>query len=412
MLNSDKMIASLEQQDLEQAESYLQKALKEDSSEALLALAEYLESIGFLPHAKTIYLQVCEAYPEVNINLAQIAAEDNAIEEAFMYLDRISEDSADYLSALLVMADLYDLEGLTDVAREKLLQAAELSQEPIVIFGLAEIEMSLEHFSEAIEQYARLDNRHILELTGISTYQRIGRAYAYLGKFEAAVEFLEKALVIEYDDETVFELATILYDQAAYQKANLYFKQLETMNADFLGYEYPYAMSLREEHRTEEALRLAQQGLRKNAFDAQLLLLASQLAFELHDSAGSEQYLLRAKEVAVDDEEVIMRLSSLYLDMERFEEVIALEREEIDHVLTKWNIAKAYQTLEQQEKALTIYKGIEGDLKENPEFLGDYAYLLREFGYTDQAVKQAKRYLQQVPDDIYMQGFLDDLRDD
>lgn len=412
MLNSEKMIASLEQQDLEQAESYFQRALQEDDTETLLALAEYLESIGFLLHAKTIYLQICEAYPEVNINLAQIAAEDNVIEEAFMYLDRIPEDSADYLSALLVMADLYDLEGLTDVAREKLFQAAELSQEPIVIFGLAEIEMSLEHFSEAIEQYARLDNRHILELTGISTYQRIGCAYAYLGKFEAAVEFLEKALAIEYDDETVFELATILYDQAAYQKANLYFKQLETMNADFLGYEYPYAMSLREEHRTEEALRLVQQGLRKNAFDPQLLLLASQLAFELHDPAGSERYLLRAKEVAVDDEEVIMRLSSLYLDMERFEEVIALEHEEIDHVLTKWNLAKAYQALEQQEKALTIYKDIEGDLKENPDFLQDYAYLLREFGYTDQAVKQAKRYLQQVPDDIHMQGFLDDLRDD
>src|SRR3712207_9339595 len=44
-----------------------------------------------------------------------------------------------------------------------------------IFFGLAEIEMSLEHFSEAIEQYAKLDNRHILELTGISTYQRIGR---------------------------------------------------------------------------------------------------------------------------------------------------------------------------------------------------------------------------------------------
>ncbi|NBM10384.1 hypothetical protein GBL85_08830, partial [Streptococcus equi] len=71
MLNSEKMIASLEQQDLEQAESYFQRALQEDDAETLLALAEYLESIGFLLHAKTIYLQVCEAYPEVNINLAQ-----------------------------------------------------------------------------------------------------------------------------------------------------------------------------------------------------------------------------------------------------------------------------------------------------------------------------------------------------
>lgn len=63
--------------------------------------------------------------------------------------------------------------------------------------------MSLQYFKEAIDYYAQLDNRQILELTGISTYQRIGRAYASLGKFEAAIEFLEKAVAIEYEDETV-----------------------------------------------------------------------------------------------------------------------------------------------------------------------------------------------------------------
>ena len=134
-----------------------------------------------MPHAKRIYLQLADDYPELNINLAQIAAEDDAIEEAFLYLDKVSKDSPNYLSALLVMADLYDLEGLTEVAREKLLQAVAISSEPLVIFGLAEIDMSLQYFKEAIDYYAQLDNRQILELTGISTYQRIGRAYASLG---------------------------------------------------------------------------------------------------------------------------------------------------------------------------------------------------------------------------------------
>ena len=31
-------------------------------------------------------------------------------------------------------------------------------------------------------------------MTGVSTYERIGKAYASLGKFEAAREFLEKLL--------------------------------------------------------------------------------------------------------------------------------------------------------------------------------------------------------------------------
>lgn len=86
-----------------------------------------------MPHAKRIYLQLADDYPELNINLAQIAAEDDAIEEAFLYLDKVSKDSPNYLSALLVIADLYDMEGLTEVAREKLLQAVAISSEPLVI---------------------------------------------------------------------------------------------------------------------------------------------------------------------------------------------------------------------------------------------------------------------------------------
>lgn len=410
MLNSEKMIASLDQQDLAHAEKYFQKALKEDDADSLIVLGEYLESIGFLPHAKRIYLQLADDYPELNINLAQIAAEDDAIEEAFLYLDKVSKDSPNYLSALLVMADLYDMEGLTEVAREKLLQAVAISSEPLVIFGLAEIDMSLQYFKEAIDYYAQLDNRQILELTGISTYQRIGRAYASLGKFEAAIEFLEKAVAIEYEDETVFELATLLYDQENYQKANLYFKQLETINPDYPGYEYGYALSLHEEHKTSEALRLVQQGLRKNAFDSQLLLLASQLSYELHDRQNAENYLLQAKEVAVDDEEILMRLATLYFDAERFEEVIALNRETIDNVLTKWTIAKAYHALEQEEVALALYNEISADLAENPEFLQDYAYLLREFGQFHKAIQMATAYLRQVPDDVNMQDFLDHIK--
>lgn len=406
MMNSEKMVVSIQNQDLEHANKYFKKALKEDDDEALLELAEYLESIGFLNQAKTIYEKERASFPEVNINLAQIAAEDGDIEAAFTYLDAISPDSDAYLSALLVMADIYDMEGLADVAREKLLLASQISDEPLVTFGLAEIEMELGHFSEAIKEYAKLDNRDVLEMTGISTYQRIGKAYASLGKFEAAVEFLEKAIEIEYDDETVFELATILYDQNEFQKANTYFKQLDTMDPDFQGYEYVYALSLHEENKTEEALRMAQKGISKNAFDARLLLLASQLAYELHDAAQSESYLLSAKEVAEDEEEVLMRLTNLYLEEERYEDVIAFAKEPIDNVLTKWNIAKAYQGLEADKKALALYNDLAADLGENPEFLHDYAYILREFGQKEHAHQVAKHYLTLVPDDVNMVEFL------
>ena len=407
--NSEKMVASLQKQDLAHANKYFERALTNDTEEELLELADYLESIGFFPQAKRIYEKLAPHYPEAYISLAQIASEDGQVEEAFAYLEEITSDNDWYVTALLVKADLYQMEGLPDVAREKLAEAKQLSDEPLVTFGLAEIDFELGHFNQAIKEYAILDNRLIYEQTGVSTYQRIGVSYASLGKFEVAIEFLEKALEIEYDDAVAFELATILYDQKEYQKANLYFKQIDTISPEFEGYEYGYALSLHAEHQTEEALRLTQQGLSKNPFDTRLLLLASQLSYELHDEQKAEDYLLKAKDNAEDLEEIVLRLSNLYLEQERFDEVLKFEEQDIDNVLTKWNIARAYQALEQTTAALERYRLLLSDLKENPEFLEQYIYLLREMGDFEEAKHQAEHYLHLVPDDVGMQELYDSL---
>ncbi|WP_080984161.1 tetratricopeptide repeat protein [Streptococcus anginosus] len=409
MNNSEKMIASLQKQDLAHANKYFERALTNDTEEELLELADYLESIGFFPQAKQIYENLAPHYPESYISLAQIASEDGQVEEAFAYLEEITSDSDWYVTALLVKADLYQMEGLPDVAREKLAEAKQLSDEPLVTFGLAEIDFELGNFNQAIKEYASLDNRLIYEQTGVSTYQRFGVSYASLGKFEVAIEFLEKALEIEYDDAVAFELATILYDQKEYQKANLYFKQIDTISPEFESYEYGYALSLHAEHQTEEALRLTQQGLSKNPFDTRLLLLASQLSYELHDEQKAEDYLLKAKDNAEDLEEIALRLSNLYLEQERFDEVLKFEEQDIDNVLTKWNIARAYQALEQTTAALERYRLLLSDLKENPEFLEQYIYLLREMGEFEEAKHQAEYYLHLVPDDVGMQELYDSL---
>ena len=285
------------------------------------------------------------------------------------------------------------------------MEALALSDEPILVFGLAELDMELGNFQEAIQGYAQLDNREIYEETGVSTYQRIGLAYASLGKFEAAIEFLEKAVELEYDDQTVYELATLLFDQGEYQKANLYFKQLDTINPDFEGYEYAYAQSLHAEHRLEEALAMLEKGLSKNEFDQPLLLLASQYAYESHDSQVAESYLLKARESAEDLDEISLRLSNLYLEQERYEDVVALASEELNNVLARWNIAKAYQAMEENEKALHLFDQLKEDLAENPEFLLDLIEVLRQEGALSEAKIWAGHYLNLVPDDMAMQEF-------
>ena len=409
MNNSQQMLQALEEQDLVKAEHYFAKALENDPSDLLYELATYLEGIGFYPQAKEIYLKIVEDFPEVNLNLAAIASEDGQIEEAFAYLEEIQADSDWYVSALALKADLYQMEGLTDVAREKLLEALTYSEDPLLILGLAELDSELENYQEAIQGYAQLDNRTIYEQTGISTYQRIGFAYAQLGKFETATEFLEKALELEYDDLTAFELASLYFDREEYQKAVLYFKQLDTISPDFEGYEYGYSQALHKEHQVQEALRIAKQGLEKNPFETRLLLAASQFSYELHDASGAENYLLIAKEDAEDTEEILLRLATIYLEQERYEDILDLQSEEPENLLTKWMIARSYQEMDDLDTAYELYQELAGDLKDNPEFLEHYIYLLRELGYFEEAKVNAQAYLKLVPDDVQMQELFERL---
>ena len=409
MNNSQQMLQALEEQDLTKAEHYFVKALENDPSDLLYELATYLEGIGFYPQAKEIYLKIVEEFPEVNLNLAAITSEDGKIEEAFAYLEEIQADSDWYVSSLALKADLYQLEGLTDVAREKLLEALTYSEDPLLILGLAELDSELENYLEAIQGYAQLDNRSIYEQTGISTYQRIGFAYAQLGKFETATEFLEKALELEYDDLTAFELASLYFDREEYQKAVLYFKQIDTISPDFEGYEYGYSQALHKEHQVQEALRIAKQGLEKNPFETRLLLAASQFSYELHDASGAENYLLTAKEDAEDTEEILLRLATIYLEQERYEDILDLQSEEPENLLTKWMIARSYQEMDDLDTAYELYQELAGDLKDNPEFLEHYIYLLRELGYFEEAKVNVQAYLKLVPDDVQMQELFETL---
>ncbi len=405
------MLQALEEQDLAKAEYYFAKALENDPSDLLYELATYLEGIGFYPQAKEIYLKIVEDFPEVHLNLAAIASEDGQIEEAFAYLEEIKSDSDWYVSALVLKADLYQMEGLTDVAREKLLEALTYSEDPLLILGLAELDSELENYQEAIQGYAQLDNRLIYEQTGISTYQRIGFAYAQLGKFETATEFLEKALELEYDDLTAFELASLYFDREEYQKAVLYFKQIDTISPDFEGYEYGYSQALHKEHQVQEALRIAKQGLEKNPFETRLLLAASQFSYELHDASSAEDYLLTAKEDAEDTEEILLRLATIYLEQERYEDILDLQSEEPENLLTKWMIARSYQEMDDLDTAYEHYQELAGDLKDNPEFLEHYIYLLRELGYFEEAKVNAQAYLKLVPDDVQMQELYERLQE-
>ena len=77
--------------------------------------------------------------------------------------------------------------------------------------------------------------------------------------------------------------------------------------------------------------------------------------------------------------------------------------------MTKWMIARSYQEMDDLDTAYELYQELAGDLKDNPEFLEHYIYLLRELGYFEEAKVNAQAYLKLVPDDVQMQELFETL---
>ena len=69
----------------------------------------------------------------------------------------------------------------------------------------------------------------------------------------------------------------------------------------------------------------------------------------------------------------------------------------------------AFAALEKTEEAVSAYQELYEDLKDNPEFLEAYVYLLREAGDVTKAREVANQYLAIVPDDVQMQTLYDSL---
>src|SRR5574337_203087 len=414
MAHSENVVELLHAGQFDQMASEIEKALQVDSAELLADLAEYLSMMGFSSESRQVYEAISQentANTDIILNLAEMKVDDGDLDGALALLYQVASTDDNYVAALVMIADLYQLDGVWEAALEKLQEASTLSDSPLVSFAIAELHYNQANWQEAIDYFAKLSQRQILELTKVSIYQRIGTAYASLGEFENAEKFLEKSLEINHDDTVLFELAQISAVLGEHKRAIDYFKQLDALAPDFDGYAYPYAQALIEENDFEAAFTVAKDGLSKNPTDVPLIHLTSRIAYALHDLEGAEKYLTQALDLPDLHDETVFLLSNLYMEQEDFEAVIGLESLlDEEHVLAQWNIAKAYRELDQDEKSLTIYDEIsQSVLIDNPEFLLDYAQMLIRNGRTADAKTSLSKYLSLVPDDDNSQALFNEL---
>ncbi|MFC4652527.1 tetratricopeptide repeat protein [Lactococcus nasutitermitis] len=413
MSYSEDTIDFLHKGDLVGMHNSLAKALKNDSSELLADLAEYLQMMGFIDESHQVYDKILADNPATTdylINLAEIAEDDGDLDQALDYLYQIPASDENYVAALVKIADLYQFDGDFDTAISKLEEARALSDSPLVTFALAESYFEQGDYAKAINDYAKLSERKILHDTKISIYQRIGESYAQLGNFENAISFLEKSYEFDKNPETLYKTALLYGEIHNETRALSIYKRLDGLDIDFLSYELPYAQTLEVDNQFDKALEIAQKGLVKTPNSVPLLHFLSKISYKLKQKEEAERYLMQALDFPELHDETVFLLANLYFAEEDYEAVLNLvPMLEDEHLLAKWLFAQANAALENDAEALALYDELaNSSLIENPEFLSDMIHYLLEIGQQEKAQSFIYHYLELEPDDENMRSLLDE----
>ena len=418
MTYSEKVLEALHNENLAEAQLMLLETLRNDQEDLLVDLGEELLSLGFLDEAKRVFVHLLELYPdaqELNLPLAEIAIENNQIDDAFELLEKVSKENDSYVQSLLISADLYQVIGIPEVSEAKLKEAQIiLPDESLILFALAELYFVNNQFTKAIECYQRLVEENVLTISAVSIYERLGTCFSRIGEFETAVPFLEKALKEEQTDDRLFQLAFTYLQLKENQKAIALFQQLRFLNPQYQSLYISLAEALQEEEELEQVKEVLAEGIKENPYQIELYHLASENAYRLQDSLTAEKLLKQGLEIGERADETLLTLSNLYVNEERYEEAISVieQMEEKGHPYAQWNLAQSYNALEDFELANVHFEQAYQELAHEPDFLKEYGIFLREEGRLIEAKTILEHYLHHEPGDNEIQSLLDAIEEE
>jgi predicted Zn-dependent protease len=113
----------MEDDQVDQAIDLINSHIEEATDNELFGYASFYMNWGFLLEAENILSQLLTNYPdesELKILLTDIYIEQQRDEEAIDLLNSIPKNDDAYLQALVSLADLYQAQGLYEVAEQKL----------------------------------------------------------------------------------------------------------------------------------------------------------------------------------------------------------------------------------------------------------------------------------------------------
>jgi tetratricopeptide (TPR) repeat protein len=395
-----KAVQYVENGQIQKGLDLLENLQKKCSHETLFEIAELYTQWGLIDKAKEIIDELLLFYPsdgELIIFSAELLVESNQEEEAILLLVNIQAEDPSYLQALLLLADLYEGEGLEEVAEQKLLQAKQVAPaEPVVTFGLAEFYLNHGEFNKCLPYYKEL-LASSTQFNHIVLPLRLAEALSSMGQFEEALSYYEQGLEEKEDTDGLFGYGLTAFRAEQYKKAIHAFTRLKEMDPGYSTLYSYLAKSYKEEGALQEAMETCLEGLKMDDFNEELYRIAGTLSLQMSDLEAAETYFRKVIALNPSNTETVIDLASLLKRQERFDDIIEL----IDHVKEfgeqaphfEWYLATANYEVELYIEALNHYENAYTYFNNDVVFLEEYGYFLVEEGQRKKAVQLFKKAL-------------------
>jgi tetratricopeptide (TPR) repeat protein len=385
---AEEMLTSLENGDLESARKHFKRVKNLGTDEEKFTLAENLYHLGFLEEAKELLEMLLAKYPgegELIVMLSEVHLELDDEEAALELLSEMEITDPDYPRALLLQADLFQMQGLFEVSEQKLLQAKDiLADEPVIDFALGELYLEIGKFLEAIRSYENVLKSGRTNVGGVDVHQRMGEALSAGGDFEQALHHYEKALDEHLEINTLFGYAFTAYQAGYYARAIEKLEAVKELDPDYNSVYLLLSRAYEHEEELEKSLETVKEGIAHDEFNKELLFHGGKISLKLGDEKEAEQFIRESLALDQGYMEAALTLNKLFLQQERYEDILEIiklmESEGEEEPQLHWDAAIAYEKTENYKEALKQYSVAYTFFKDHPEFLQEYGYFLIEEG--------------------------------
>ncbi len=194
----EEALAAIEAGNVQKGLELLNEAEKKTTKhEEKYQLAEIYYELGHLERAKVIVDELLLLYPDegsLYVMAAEIMIDHEQEDEAIDLLLEIGEDDPAFLQAQLLLADLYQMQALDEVAEQKLLLAAQKAPDEVIIsYGLGEFYLERGDYNKSIPYLKKV--LHSSEpLPDVQIELKMAEAYSASGQFEEAMYYYQQGL--------------------------------------------------------------------------------------------------------------------------------------------------------------------------------------------------------------------------